>query len=1236
MAEPTSDGTEGVRTEVRRYERLLDETQAIVHVGSWEWEVETDRVSWSIEMFRIYGYEPGSLNPAYEHFLSRVHPDDRSWVSAAIDAAYRQRTSFDFDHRVVHPDGTVRIVHSRGRVVEGDGGPVRMVGTGQDVTEERARDHELREGRAFFQSTLDALNAHIAILDETGVIVAVNAAWRVFAEREGCAGARCGVGANYLDVCDATAQGPDQEDACTVADAIRDLVAGRRDAFSLEYPCHRPHPFLERWFRVRLTRFLDGGVRVVVAHENVTDEHRARRTERALAAEQAARAMAQRGHAQMVEMLERLTEGFVAIDRDWRYTYVNRRAGELLGRSADELLGRGYLEMFPEAEGRPFHLAYRRAMDEQVTLVLEEYYEPWDRWFENHVYPSPEGISIFFYEITERKHAEAERERLVRTLTAERALLATILEQLPVGVMVAEAGSGRALTENARFIELAGRSVPLVPTGASGEDMPEAALDTAGTPLAPERWPLVRSLRTGEVVPGEEMIVRRADRSERAMRINSAPIRDADGRITAAVVVLDDVTEVRRATELLRSQERILERVAAGAPLTSTLEEATALLEAHLPGSRACIKVLSEDGELVRQCVAPSMPAAYRDSTIDKPVRVRGAYARAIAGEDPVVVKDLAAEPDWVGDREPLLAVGVRAVWGTPVHGTQGEVVGLCGLYYEAPHPPSAWERDLTGTLARLIGLAIERKRVELALRETTERFALVARATSDAVYDYDIPGGRLTWNDAVFTTFRYPADEPVHSIGWWEERIHPEDRPRVVGGLQEVIDGGTTWIEEYRFRRGDGTYATVLDRGIATRDEAGRAIRMLDSMQDVSERIDLEAQLRQAQKMEAVGQLAGGVAHDFNNILTAIRCSAEFLAAGLPADDPLRDDVTEIQDATDRAASLTRQLLAFSRRQVVQPQVLELNAVVAETEKMLRRVIGEDVTLTTRLAAEAGRVRMDRGQLQQVLLNLAINARDAMPQGGALVIATGTGTLAPQPGRRASNVASGPHARLSVLDSGTGMDEATLARVFEPFFTTKPVGKGTGLGLSTVYGIVRQAGGRVSVQSEPGRGTTFDIFLPVVDDGPAGVPGPGAAASPAVSAAPGRGSGTVLLVEDDRSVRTVVRRVLQARGYTVLEARNGTEALQLLDRHGDEVRLVVSDVVMPEMGGRELVDRLAVERPGLRLLLMSGYTQGAVARRENLPPHVAFLEKPFIVEELVDTIRRLMQPTPPTDPPAG
>jgi two-component system cell cycle sensor histidine kinase/response regulator CckA len=390
----------------------------------------------------------------------------------------------------------------------------------------------------------------------------------------------------------------------------------------------------------------------------------------------------------------------------------------------------------------------------------------------------------------------------------------------------------------------------------------------------------------------------------------------------------------------------------------------------------------------------------------------------------------------------------------------------------------------------------------------------------------------------------------------------------------------------------------------------------------DVTHELQLEEQYRQAQKMEAVGRLTAGVAHDFNNMLTAINGFSELISLELAPDDPLQDSVKKVLSSGRRAADLVRQLMAFSRKQIVQPEVLDLNDVIANVDKMLRHIIGEDVELQTIPAPGLWLTKADPVQVEQVILNLAINARDAMPNGGKLTIETANVTL----DEAHLGAQPGEYVLLAVSDTGTGMSDDVKSHLFEPFFTTKELGRGTGLGLATVYGIVKQSGGDVQVYSEEGAGTTFKVYLPRVR--PATAPATSSPARPEMPA----GRETILLVEDDEGARELARRVLSSLGYTLLETRDGQEALRLAADYPGSIHLLLTDVVMPGMSGKALAEQLARSRPGLKTLFMSGYTDNAIAHHGVLDPGIAFLQKPFSPGELARQVRAVLDAAPPAD----
>jgi PAS domain S-box-containing protein len=516
-----------------------------------------------------------------------------------------------------------------------------------------------------------------------------------------------------------------------------------------------------------------------------------------------------------------------------------------------------------------------------------------------------------------------------------------------------------------------------------------------------------------------------------------------------------------------------------------------------------------------------------------------------------------------------------------------------------------------------LVVLVSGRRNAESRLREQREWLQVTLSSIGDAVITTDLNG---------LINFMNPAAELLTGS------TMPRAANKPLNEVLQVIDGDSHQIFELpvsQAREGmvntitlassDGTRRQLDYRSAHIRNQVGQTTGAVLVFSDITDRKHLEDQLRQAQKMEAVGCLAGGVAHDFNNLLTAIMGYSQLLMMRVPADDPSRQDLQEISKAGERAATLTRQLLAFSRKQVMEPKILDLNAVVGDTSKMLSRLIGEDIHLRAIFDPRLNTVEADPGQIEQVLMNLVVNARDAMPHGGRITIETSNVELDEAYTSQHVGVRPGQYVMIAVSDTGCGMDAETQARIFEPFFTTKEVGKGTGLGLSTVYGIVKQSGGHIWIYSETGRGTTFKVYLPPAKTGtetwkPAAQP----------SLLPG-GTETVLLAEDEVQVRDFAARVLRELGYTVIEARNGREAITAASEAGQKIDILLTDVIMPEMGGKSLSDWIRGRIPGVKVLFISGYTEGAISNLGELNPGVAFLQKPFTPGELARKVRELL-----------
>jgi len=507
-------------------------------------------------------------------------------------------------------------------------------------------------------------------------------------------------------------------------------------------------------------------------------------------------------------------------------------------------------------------------------------------------------------------------------------------------------------------------------------------------------------------------------------------------------------------------------------------------------------------------------------------------------------------------------------------------------------------------------------RRKTTAASEDPTRVALdAARA---GTWNVDFATGVVRWSDSLEALHGMRPGTFDRTLKGFFAAIHGDDRQQVRDALERAMRDHADPHIQYRTQWPDGSIHRISTIGRIMYDESGAPMRAAGLALDVTERIEVEERHRQSQKMEAIGQLAGGIAHDFNNLLTAIHGYSEMLAEALEPGSPHLNDVREIRRAADRATALTRQLLAFSRNQILEPRILDLRESLHSMESMLSRLIGEAIEVVVRTPRDVGHVKADPGQIEQVILNLALNARDAMPNGGTLIVELANAELDETYARRHGGAAPGRYVRLSVSDTGTGMDAATVARIFDPFFTTKAQGRGTGLGLSTVYGIVKQSGGNIWVYSEPGRGTTFKVYLPRVDE-PADV-------MPSESAEGDHtGAETVLVVEDELAVRELVRKVLERSGYRVLVASTPHEAMQVVAEHSESIDLLMSDVVLPQMGGPALAAQVNAQAPNLRVLYMSGYTDDAIVHHGVLDPGTPFLQKPFTARALTKKVKEVL-----------
>jgi PAS domain S-box-containing protein len=861
----------------------------------------------------------------------------------------------------------------------------------------------------------------------------------------------------------------------------------------------------------------------------------------------------------------------------WEYRYCSPAVERLTGRTPDYFLpGLARWESVIHPDDR---VAWRRAVGQlRLGKGLQGEYRVVDpqgvvRWVHESVTVTRRGsdgglaLDAVLTDVTEQRAAE-------RALRESEERFRRLIEQAGDAVFVQD-HEGRLVDINQQACDSLGytRDELLALTPEALEQLIPAGNSGLKASLA-EGWPVtldaVQHRKDGTTFPVEVRVS--------GFEAGGRPLR---------LALVRDVTERVRAAEKLREQQVLMSNIIAHIPISVFWKDRDSVfLGCNLNMARDVGRASPDE---VIGLTDHDMPTTKAEADW----YVRCDREVMTTGKSLLDVEETQQRPD-----------GTLAILQTskvPLRDAHGQVVGIMGIY-----------ADVT-----------ERKRRDQALRASEERYRLLFERNLAGVVLSTLDGRLLGCNESFARILGCASPQEVLAHTSNDFYSQPEHREEMLGELRarralsnrELLfrrqdDGNPVWVLanlSLMEDEGEGTviHGTVVD--ITDRKRAEEALRRT------------EEQYRQAQKMEAVGRLAGGVAHDFNNLLTVIHGYSEMLLAGLPAIDPRQMQAREIRRAAERAADLTRQLLAFSRKAVIAPRVLNLNALVRDMEGMLRRLLGEDIDLATAIAPDLGAVKADRGHIEQVIMNLAVNARDAMPKGGKLTIELRNVELDEDYVRSHPEAHAGPHVSLAVSDTGVGMDKATAARVFEPFFTTKG-NSGTGLGLATVYGAVRQSGGHVTVYSEPGLGTTFRAYLPRVfeDEAAASQTVPSLATLP-------RGTETILLAEDEPGVRSLARQVLESCGYRVLEAGDGDEALRVAGGWSQPIALLVTDVVMPRLGGREASEQLRASHPETRVLFLSGYTDDAVVRHGVLEAEVQFLQKPFTPAALAHKVRHVL-----------
>jgi two-component system, cell cycle sensor histidine kinase and response regulator CckA len=898
---------------------------------------------------------------------------------------------------------------------------------------------------------------------------------------------------------------------------------------------------------------------------------------RALAETQqrAERHQAEAAQAQLAAIVTSSADAIIGKDLNGIITSWNRGAEGIFGYTTTEMVGSSILRLIPADRQDEEDRILRTIRQGESVEHFETLRQTKDgRLIEVSVTASPirnaigevTGVSKVARDISERKRIEKE-------LRFQQAMLTTERELTLDGILVVDDHS-QVLSFNGRFGQMWGISAEILSTRADTVLL-QAVRDKL---LDPVRFmDHVRQLydRHDQVSHDEVELT-----DGRIFDRYSAPMRDSDGRYYGRVWYFRDVTEHQQAEAALRQERDRAQR--------------------YLDAPEVILLALDMEGRI-------TLVNRYACSVL-------GWTANELLGRDWTETCVPARMRDALGSRFRDLIGGDLSIVESPVLTRFGEE-----RMFEWH---STVQRDDTGQIVGVFSSGAditERHEAVEALRTAEARMRFALEAADVGIWDMDCTTGVLRWSETLERHYGVPPGTFPGTFDAFVERIHPDDRASVLDTLGKAMTSGSDFSVLNRSLWPDGTIRWLSGTGRVLLGEHGAPVRAVGISLDVTERRSLEEQYQQAQKMEAVGRLAGGVAHDFNNLLTVILGYCELMLPEFKPGDPHQTDIEEIQKAGTRAAGLTRQLLAFSRKQIIEPKLLDLNLIATEMQSMLERLIGEDVKIVLTLRPELAPVRADRGQIEQVVMNLAVNARDAMPKGGTLTIETANVVLDEHYAKMHRTVKPGVHVALTVTDTGTGMTPAVRARLFEPFFTTKEVGKGTGLGMATVYGIVTRSGGSIGVYTEVGKGTSFEVYFPRAAGAHAVVD------APAPKTRPHLGTQTVLVVEDEEGLRELARKLLQKQGYTVLLAANADEALRLFEANLS-IDVLLTDVVMPGASGPELTRKLAEQRPALRVIYMSGYTEDAIVQHGILEPGIAFLNKPFNSETLGAKIRDVLE----------
>lgn len=1247
---------------LRETKTRLREAQRIARLGSWTWEPATDRVTWSDAEFELFGVDPQNVTPSFKAFLAMLHPDDRAIAVERVQNMRAGANEFANDMRIIRPDGSIAWIHSRARATrDAEGQIIRVEGTDQDTTARRVAELAAQESERQLQSAIEV--AELGIIDIDYVTQSAVLSPRA-ADQFGFPPA---ISVSRVDLHSRFHPDDRAELERLTATALDPSGTGW---FALEHRVVWKDGTI-RWLNVRKqVAFTDGRPsRAVVVILDVTNRR---------SAEEALRASESRYRL----MFEANPNPMWVYDIDsLKFLAVNETAVQKYGYSREEFLSMCIRDIRPDNEVQRLEFTVARLTPGPNRST------PWrhkkkdgtifDVDVSSHDLPNQGGRSrlVMALDITERMRAEQARDELLARLQLhidrmplayvlfdasmyfadwnpaaekifgysrdeaigqslqllvrpeDRLLIDTISTRLRAGDVTAHS-INRNITRDGRIIVCEWHNTPLFDQSGAFLGVLSMTSDITDRVRGEEALrESERRLRLALEAAGAIAFTWNVQRDEVTRYFSNEPAlpvtteRLGTLNDVRAQIYADDLSEfdVRLSASMAEGSEyRNQYRVVRPDGTLATLEE-YGILDRTTDGTPLFLTGISIDisdrvaatdalrvsEERYRRLVAV-LPTAVLVHDGDRILYCNPAFVQLVGAKSADQVLERPSF-EWVSrEDEPLVRerLAEMIASGEPVSGTEIRLLRIDGRLvpaYSVATPITGY-----GPHAFLVALSdlTERERATQLLRS-------VLSSVGDSIITVDEQGVIGSANPAALNQFGYAEDELV---GQKLSILMPgSHRDTYDGFISTYLHTGESKVigtgREVECLRRDGTHFMADLSVTEFQLEGERHFTVV--LRDITERQRLQSQVIQAQKMEAVGRLAGGVAHDFNNLLTIINGYSDLLLmSNLPAEDNVRESIAIVRDAGERAARLTQQLLAFSRKAVVEPKVIDLNELVSNSARLLRRLIGEDILLAVVTSPKPIQVKADPGLLEQVIMNLCVNARDAMPTGGRLTIETTT--------IASEKSGTSRFARLSVSDTGHGMPDDVKEKIFEPFFTTKGVGKGTGLGLAVVHGVVSQSGGQISIESSVGGGTTFQILLPLNTESQSNEH------SEAVRFA-SRGTETILLVEDEEAVRKITCLALKTQGYVVIEAEGGAEAMRLAEEHPGEIHLMVSDVVMPEMGGRQLLDAIRRHRPSLRVLFMSGYTDDAILMHGVVETKDAFIQKPFTPLALARRVREVI-----------